>query len=149
MAETAREDKPVVYISGPVTGYEEWNFPAFHRAADRLREHGFAVVNPAENIGGEADMTAEWFLGLDIMMIVTRCDYIVMLPGWRDSRGAKIELLAAHGVGLPAYRYREEGVPVGPRINVLDYSVDVGIRPRQLELVCDRQEWDPHMREVV
>ena len=36
-----------IYISGPMTGMPEHNFPAFHAAADRLRKAGWSVVNPA------------------------------------------------------------------------------------------------------
>ena len=37
-----------VYISGPMSGLPELNFPAFHAAAASLRAKGLDVVNPAE-----------------------------------------------------------------------------------------------------
>lgn len=42
-----------IYISGPMTGLPDFNFPAFHDAAARLRERGHEVANPAE-INSEA-----------------------------------------------------------------------------------------------
>lgn len=37
-----------IYLAGPMRGYAEFNFPAFHAAAARLREQGHTVFNPAE-----------------------------------------------------------------------------------------------------
>jgi hypothetical protein len=40
--------KQRIYLSGPMTGIPENNFPAFHMWAERLRADGYDVVNPAE-----------------------------------------------------------------------------------------------------
>ena len=39
-----------VYIAGPMSGYEEFNFPAFNKAEELLRKsYGYEhVVNPAK-----------------------------------------------------------------------------------------------------
>ena len=37
-----------VYIAGPMSGLPEFNYPAFHAAAEKLRGMGFHVENPAE-----------------------------------------------------------------------------------------------------
>ena len=37
-----------IYLSGPMSGLPELNFPAFHAEAARLRALGFEVVNPAD-----------------------------------------------------------------------------------------------------
>ena len=37
-----------IYISGPITGMSDYNYPAFHAAAKRLRDKGHWVINPAE-----------------------------------------------------------------------------------------------------
>ncbi|MBT9158943.1 MAG: hypothetical protein DDT26_00192 [Dehalococcoidia bacterium] len=37
-----------IYISGPMTGLHDLNFPAFRDAAAKLRAIGYEVVNPAE-----------------------------------------------------------------------------------------------------
>ena len=36
-----------VYIAGPMTGYENFNREAFHRAEDALKREGHTVLNPA------------------------------------------------------------------------------------------------------
>jgi len=90
-----------IYISGPMTGIAEHNFPAFHRAAARLREAGFTAVNPAENFGGRTDLTRETYMQMDVPLVAS-CQGIAMLAGWRNSRGARVEYLLARELGLEA-----------------------------------------------
>lgn len=87
-----------IYLSGPMTGIEDFNFPAFHAKAAQLREAGFDVVNPAEI---QTDTTASWedCLRQDIAELVT-CTGIHLLPGWQHSRGAKLELHIATALNM-------------------------------------------------
>lgn len=89
-----------IYIAGPMTGLTEHNFPAFHAAADQLRQAGWNVVNPAENFGGRTDLPREDYLRADVALLVG-CDAVAMLGGWEDSRGAKLEYLLARELGMP------------------------------------------------
>jgi len=89
-----------IYIAGPMTGIPKHNFPAFHAAAERLRQAGWEVVNPAENFGGQTDLPRETYLRADVALLVT-CNAIAMLPGWEDSQGAKLEYLLARELGMP------------------------------------------------
>jgi len=94
-------DRPKrIYIAGPMTGLPECNFPAFHAAADRLRQAGWEVVSPAENFGGRTDLPRETYLRKDVTLLAG-CDAVAMLPGWEDSRGAKLEYLLARELGMP------------------------------------------------
>lgn len=87
-----------VYLAGPMTGYPELNFPAFHREAARLRATGLDVVNPAEI---NVDPAAGWVecMRADIRELVT-CDGIALLPGWEKSKGATLEHHIASALGL-------------------------------------------------
>lgn len=76
------------YISGPMTGIPDFNFPAFHAVAKKLRDNGVEVVNPAElNPTGTS-----WgdCMRRDITELMT-CHTILMLKGWQKSEGAKLE----------------------------------------------------------
>ena len=88
-----------IYIAGPMTGLPEHNFPAFHAAAARFREAGWEAVNPAENFGGQTDMPRETYLRADIILLA-QCEAIALLPGWEESRGAKLEYLLARELGM-------------------------------------------------
>ena len=88
-----------IYIAGPMTGYADHNYPAFHAAAERLREAGWDVINPAENFGGRMDLPRESYLRADVALMVN-CEAIAMLPGWQESSGAKLEYLLARAFGM-------------------------------------------------
>jgi len=88
-----------IYISGPMTGMPEHNFPAFHAVADRLRKAGWSVVNPAENFKGRTDLPREAYMRMDVALMAT-CNAIAMLPMWRESRGARVEYLLAREMGM-------------------------------------------------
>ena len=87
-----------IYIAGPMTGLPEFNYPAFNEAAKRLRDLGFDVENPAEN---QEPKCGTWlgYMRMAIRQLVT-CDGVALLPGWRGSRGARIERWLAGMLGL-------------------------------------------------
>lgn len=86
-----------VYLSGPMAGLPEHNFPAFHAHAKKLREAGYDVVNPAEI--DNAGKTWEGCLRADLREMCT-CDAIALMPGWETSKGANLELHVAHRLGM-------------------------------------------------
>ncbi len=86
-----------IYLAGPMTGLPEFNYPAFHAEAERLRALGFEVVSPAE-INPEGG-TWEECMRKDIAVLVT-CDAVALLPGWENSRGAMIENFLGEQLGL-------------------------------------------------
>lgn len=87
-----------VYISGPMSGVAEHNFPAFNAEASRLRALGYDVVNPAE-INVDTALGWEACLRADLLELLT-CDSIALLPGWMRSKGAHLEMHVAHRVGM-------------------------------------------------
>ncbi len=91
--------KPKVYISGPMTGLPEFNYPAFNTAAVEMRALGWEVINPAENHGGRTDLPREEYFRQAIPW-VARCDAILMLEGWRHSEGARLEFAVARMCGV-------------------------------------------------
>lgn len=87
-----------VYISGPMTGIADLNFPAFNSAAELLRGQGRVVVNPAEYGVIEGAQWAD-YLRADLAQLL-QCEAIYLLPGWSKSRGAKLEHHVATALGL-------------------------------------------------
>ena len=87
-----------VYISGPMTGLPDLNFPEFHAAARRLRKCGYEVVNPAEL---SPDPGTSWAACLrEDIKALCDCDYLVLLQGWEGSKGAHLEVEIAHRIGV-------------------------------------------------
>lgn len=89
-----------VYLAGPMTGIDQFNFPAFHDKAEELRELGIEVSNPAENHGGRTDLPLAEYFKVDLPQVCD-ADAIVVLPGWETSRGARIEVDLARHLGKP------------------------------------------------
>lgn len=88
------------YVSGPMSGYDDLNFPAFDKAAVELRAQGKEVVNPTELPHNE-DLTKDWeFYIREDLKALLHCDEIAMLPNWRESRGATLEHHIAEALGM-------------------------------------------------
>ena len=115
--------KPL-YIAGPMTGIPQFNFPAFEAAVVALRAAGRAVTSPHEN-DTPAVQAAAWaspdgkldhngqvagetwgdMLARDVKIVADECSGVVLLDGWQDSRGAKLEAFVAVLCGHPVYRF--------------------------------------------
>ena len=87
-----------VYIAGPMTGLPDFNYPAFHAEAARLRAAGFEVENPADNPHPPCGSWAG-YMRMAIRQI-SHCDAVAFLPGWNSSRGARLERRIALDLGL-------------------------------------------------
>lgn len=87
-----------IYIAGPMSGLPDLNYPAFDLAAKQLRDLGYHVENPAENVPPRCGSWAG-YMRLALAQLVT-CDEIHMLRGWKQSRGARIEHDLARELGL-------------------------------------------------
>lgn len=78
--------KKVVYISGPITGVEKY-WEAFEKAEEMLEGMGYIALSPSRLPQG---MTDEQYMRIDLAMI-DAADAVYFLPGWENSRGAKLE----------------------------------------------------------
>lgn len=109
-----------IYLAGPMRGIPEFNFPAFHKAAAQLRALGHEVFSPAErdmaahgpdfgvgNNAGDEGLAAETqgfnlreTLAANTAWICAEAEAIVLLPGWRGSKGATAEGALGGALGL-------------------------------------------------
>lgn len=99
-------EEHTVYISGPMTGIKDFNYPAFHAAEARLLSRGVkACINPA--VTGEEDTKfllrpIAWhdymISAIDQMRHATA---IHQMTRWWKSYGAWIEFIVALKMKLP------------------------------------------------
>jgi len=124
-----------LYLAGPMTGIHEFNFPAFDRAAELLRDVGHTVISPADldRAGGfdETGCTGHepltqsqrlQFARQDIDALL-KVDAVAVLPGWEKSTGARNETRIATMLGLKVYAY--------------DPSDPTGLAPEWLPIVAE------------
>ena len=94
----------IVYIAGPMTGYEELNKPAFDAAKEQLMAEFSGMVQvviphdilPVKLCGFMPDVET-----------VLNSSIIFMLNGWKDSKGASDEHAVAKSAGKQI-RYQGE-----------------------------------------
>lgn len=99
------------YIIGPMAGYDDFNHPAFDSLAETLRGWGYCVKNPAENFNRTTTLPYTCYIRQSIAD-VTRCDFVVALPGWRNSRGARLEGHIAAMLDIPVFELDDAGLAV-------------------------------------
>jgi hypothetical protein len=122
-----------VYLSGPMSGIADHNFPAFARWAAKLRSDGFDVVSPHEiaEAGSWEDC-----LRLDIRELCT-CDAIALMPGWESSKGANLELHVAHRLGMSVMHLSDKFDLIAHLRRQADFSLRTFGPGHRVEGVCD------------
>lgn len=99
-----------VYISGKIGEAKPSaaTLEKFAKAEEQLRSKGFRVFNPTKSgLGSYAESLSKTngtgfyteILLLDLR-VLSKCDAIYMLPDWRDSAGAAVELHFAEAIGM-------------------------------------------------
>lgn len=107
-----------VYLAGPMRGHPEFNYPAFNSLEAWIIVHGMPVgsnsgrpaevFNPASNFNGDTTREFSEYMRADIPMLA-KCQGIVLLPGWQDSEGARLEVEIGKALALDFFE------AVGPR----------------------------------
>jgi len=89
------EAKKKVYISGPMTGIEGFNYPEFDMVAQKLEEMEMIPINPTRQPDGLTYQQYMEYAFLD----VKNADALLLLDGWEDSKGARAEVEFAKSLG--------------------------------------------------
>lgn len=85
-----------IYVAGPMTGYPEFNYPAFRAAGDLLHAAGFQVLLPLHE-----DTSKPWaFYMKHALRMVLEADGLALLDGWEASKGAPLEVHVAKALKL-------------------------------------------------
>lgn len=84
-----------------MTGLPDWGRPAFAAMTHHLRSLGFEVVNPGE-LYPHTDRPWQFYMRAAVTAMLT-CDSIMLLKGWTNSKGARIEFRLADALGMTIY----------------------------------------------
>lgn len=105
-----------LYVAGPMGGMPNLNHPMFDRVTAALREQGHVVLSPAEKdrewgldpAKGQNSLDAHKVLAWDLQAILNS-EGICLLPGWRNSEGARLEVIVAVSTGRRLFYWSERG----------------------------------------
>tara|TARA_R110000851_G_scaffold56228_8_gene131615 strand:+ start:498 stop:998 length:501 start_codon:yes stop_codon:yes gene_type:complete len=125
--------KEIIYLSGPMKGYPESNYPLFHKEAKRLRDEGHRVYNPAEfpHNGPQDTFPLRAAFAAYSNFICLEASAIYLLAGWEKSTGVKAELALAENCGLLVVEIGEEKIKSKGSWGVQEYKIWKGINPHK------------------
>lgn len=95
----------VIYISGKYTiGNTKENINKAREMAIKVWESGFTALCPHLNSGHfeSNDISYDDFIKGDLELL-NRCDAILMLPEWEESKGANLEFEFARDFHIPIF----------------------------------------------
>lgn len=108
------------YLSGPMSGHPQFNFPVFAAAAAVLRAQGMDIISPHEQDsdttramamaspdGAHTGAGESWgtCLARDVKIIADETQGTIFLPDWQTSRGARLEAFTGLLCGHKFYVY--------------------------------------------
>jgi uncharacterized protein DUF4406 len=88
-----------LYISGPMTGIPDFNFPAFEKAVEQLQAAGYEVMSPHWHGSELGDAGWAEYVRRDLIDMLG-CEGVATLPGVENSRGATLECHVARELGM-------------------------------------------------
>lgn len=107
----------LVFISGPITGRENLNREAFRKAEDEIMARGaVCAYNPTRLADIDEGQPHEHYMAMTLhdltryvegepnLMIY---DALVLLEGWQQSQGARIEKAVAEACGIEVYEWAD------------------------------------------
>lgn len=105
-------DIRVVYVAGKFTSENAWLIHRnVHRAealAMAVAEAGAMPLTPHLNTKNFHGTMSEEFWYAGTLELLRRCDAMILVPGWEDSKGVKAEVEEARKRGMPIFERVEE-----------------------------------------
>lgn len=101
----------LAYIAGPYRGPTEWevtcNIRVAQKAAARAWKSGYAVICPHLNTAHMGGVVEDSVILEGDLVMLRKCDVIILTPGWDNSAGARAEFGYAVQWGMPVCDYDE------------------------------------------
>lgn len=99
------------YLAGPMTGKPGFNYRAFEDHAAYYRGRNLEIKSPHEIHGGDTSKEYTFYIREGLKLLLD-CNAMILLPDWRDSRGATLEEGIAHTLNMFIYE-------VGPNYKLI------------------------------
>lgn len=98
-------EKKKVYIGGKITGEDyQQCLRKFQVTEELLSGIGFEVTNPMSIVPKDTP----WEKAMELLRPhLLNSDYLFLLPDWKDSEGARIEVELAEAYGIETVLYTE------------------------------------------
>lgn len=93
-----------LYLSGKMSGEADFGSAYFAKYAEHYRGLGYKVISPPELDNGDNEKPYSFYVERDIQVLTSgEVDVIVMLPNWKDSKGACWERFIAERLGIEVW----------------------------------------------
>ena len=138
--------KKVIYVSGKITGTSDYA-DRFSAAEDKLIAEGYEVLNPVRTgkwleryLAPEKPTWVQYMK--NALAAMMKADYIYMMSGWNQSKGARIEHKLARDLGMEIiYEIKK------PVYNA-EYRREQYIKHREKILKKQKEYDDQHREEI-
>lgn len=93
------------YIAGKITGEDyQTVYKKFKITEEILRNANFEVINPVSIVPNGTN----WQDAMDILFPhFINCDYILLLPDWKESKGVNLEIKWAKEFKIPVIEFSD------------------------------------------
>jgi hypothetical protein len=88
-----------------MTGRKNHNMEIFNLAADTLRGQGYTVFNPADIQDLTQNVAYKDYLKPEIEILLDIKKAVIVLPGWEEGVGCRLEVAVAAAIGLPVREF--------------------------------------------
>lgn len=100
--ETTFGKNKIIYISGPITNHPNY-LAEFEAVEERLRSNGLQPINPAKILSKlPTSLTYDQMMQV-CYVLIELSDGIYMMRGWKNSKGARLELEYAFQLNKAEY----------------------------------------------